>query len=73
MIIYSYGGGEILYNIFQGVAKLHNGGFLQSIFSLGAIVGFLLITMKLFFTNEGPIELMRKWFLPLLFSHQGSG
>jgi conjugal transfer mating pair stabilization protein TraG len=69
MIIYTYGGGDILYNLFQGIAKLHNGGFLKTLFAIGGMVGFTLAMLKTFFSNQSIGELVRSWFLPLVIGY----
>lgn len=66
MIIYSYGGRDILINLFQAVAKLHNGGFLKQLLGIGATVGLVLAMLRAFFSLQSPIELVRTWFLPMI-------
>lgn len=69
MIVYTYGGGDILYNIFQSVAKLHNGGFLKQLFSLGGMIGLTLAVVKAFFSNQTVVDLVKTWFLPMVIGY----
>ena len=69
MIIYTYGGGDILYNIFQGVAKLHNGGVLKQLFAIGGMMGLTMAVIKAFFSHQSVGELVKTWFLPLVIGY----
>jgi conjugal transfer mating pair stabilization protein TraG len=69
MIIYTYGGGDILYNIFQGVAKLHNGGVLKQLFAIGGMMGLTMAVIKAFFSNQTVVDLVKTWFLPLVIGY----
>jgi conjugal transfer mating pair stabilization protein TraG len=69
MIIYTYGGGDILYTIFQGVAKLHNGGVLKQLFAIGGMMGLTVAVIKAFFSNQSAGELVKTWFLPLVIGY----
>lgn len=69
MIIYTYGGGDILYNIFQGVAKLHNGGVLKQLFAMGGMMGLTIAVVKAFFSHQSVGELVKTWFLPLVIGY----
>jgi conjugal transfer mating pair stabilization protein TraG len=69
MIIYTYGGGDILYNIFQGVAKLHNGGVLKQLFAIGGVMGLTMAVIKAFFSHQSVGELVKTWFLPLVIGY----
>lgn len=69
MIIYTYGGGDILYNIFQGVAKLHNGGVLKQLFAIGGMMGLTMAVIKAFFSHQSVGELVKMSFLPLIIGY----
>lgn len=69
MIIYTYGGGDILYNIFQGVAKLHNGGVLKQLFAIGGMLGLTMAVIKAFFSHQSVVDLVKTWFLPLVIGY----
>ena len=69
MIIYTYGGGDILYNIFQGVAKLHNGGVLKQLFAIGGMMGLTMAVIKAFFSHQSVVDLVKTWFLPLVIGY----
>jgi conjugal transfer mating pair stabilization protein TraG len=69
MIIYTYGGGDILYNIFQGVAKLHNGGVLKQLFAIGGMMGLTIAVIKAFFSNQTVVDLVKTWYLPLVIGY----
>lgn len=69
MIIYTYGGGDILYQIFQGVAKLHSGSVLKQLFAIGGTIGLTLSVIRAFFSHQSAGDLVKTWFLPLVIGY----
>lgn len=68
MTIVTYGGGEILQHIFDGIAQLFNGGnggVVKPIAILMASIGGVLGISKAFFSYDGT-SLFSKYLLPLL-------
>lgn len=61
-VIHSYGGGEVLYYIFEGVATILGGsGFISNIMRLSAVIGAVW-AMVLMFAQNNPMVGVR-WFL----------
>lgn len=66
--IYSYGGGEILWKVFNGVALLFasDSPYFTSIGKLTLIIGLIFTGVQAFTQVSIPI-LAKKWFLPTIF------
>lgn len=68
MTIVTYGGGEILQHIFDGIAQLFNGGnggIVRPIAILMASIGGVISVSKAFFSYDGS-SIFSKYLLPLL-------
>lgn len=63
--IYTYGGGEILRNIFNSIAIMTNGGLFKSLFMIGMACGAFWVIAKAFFSTQIETIFLR-FFLPAL-------
>lgn len=66
MIIYTIGGGEIVYNIMQAVALCLNGGggMLEALLRIGGMVGAFIAYYMIIYGS--PWEILKSWGLPVL-------
>jgi hypothetical protein len=65
LTIYTYGGGEILRNVFNSIAILINGGLFQSLMVIGVSCGAFYVIATSFFSPQAEAFFVR-FFLPVL-------
>ncbi len=67
MVVYSIGGGELIYEILNAVTMClnENGNFIHGLIAIGGLVGAFIAYCMIIYGNF--IEVVRKWGVPALF------